>query len=242
VVVDIRCSEVKTKYLYMMGSSANVGKSTLCEGLLSQLLNKGYQAEQLAYIKPMTQCTDKQAVSEFCERKHIAHCSIGSLIFRKGFSKDFIDGLTKNSSLLLQDIMKEIEQLSENKKFVIVDGIGGPATGSVIGISNVDIALLLDAAVVFVGKAGIGSAIDDTILAVGFMQQQGLQNIILIYNKIKPAELIGVKHYLRKRMAELLPDVPILDFIAENTPMDSQSKHQSADKISQWFCAQTYSE
>lgn len=153
-----------------MGSASGVGKTMLCEGLLAQLLLDGYQPEQLAYIKPMTQCTDKQAVTAFCESEHIAHRSIGSLVFKKGFSKDFIDGLSKNSAMLLEDILAEIAQISADKDIVIVDGVGSPSTGSAIGGSNVDIALSLDAPVLFVGKAGIGAAIDDTILAVSFMQ------------------------------------------------------------------------
>ncbi|MCK5191960.1 MAG: hypothetical protein KAR12_18120 [Methylococcales bacterium] len=90
---------MKKKYLYFMGTASGAGKTTLCEGMLSQLLLNGYQPEQLAYIKPMTQCTNKQAVTVFCEHEHISHRSIGSLVFKKGFSKDFIDGLSKNSTI-----------------------------------------------------------------------------------------------------------------------------------------------
>ena len=222
-----------------MGSASGVGKSTLCEGLLSQLLLGGYKPEQLAYIKPMTQCTDKQAVTAFCQREHIAHRSIGSLVFKQGFTKDFIDGLTKSPAELLQELLAEISLISENKDRVIIDGIGNPSTGSVIGVSNVDIARSLAAPVLFVGKAGIGSAIDDTILAVSFMQQQGIENIALIYNKIQPSELVNVKYYVSKRLSELLPNVPVLDFIAEHKQLDSQAKHPSADKVSQWLNAQS---
>ena len=223
-----------------MGSASGVGKTTICEGLLSQLLFNGYQPEQLAYIKPVTQCTDKQAVTVFCEREHIAHRSIGSLVFKKGFTKEFIDGLTKNSAMLLQDILAEISYISENKEIVIVDGIGGPTTGTVIGISNVDIALSLAAPVLFVGKAGIGAAIDDTILAVSFMQQQGIKNIALVYNKIESSELVNVTHYLSKRLAELLPNVPVLDFIANHTQLYGRTKQHSAAKIYQWFNSQAF--
>jgi len=218
-----------------MGSASGVGKTTICEGLLAQLLLDGYQPEQLAYIKPMTQCTDKQPVTSFCESEHIAHRSIGILVFKKGFSKDFIDGLSNNSSMLLEDILAEIAQISTDKDIVIVDGVGGPSTGSVIGVSNVDIALSLNAPVLFVGKAGIGAAIDDTILAVSFMQNQGVKNIALIYNKIQPSELVSVKHYVSKRLAELLPNVPVLDFIVNHTQLSNQAKHRLAMKISQWF-------
>ena len=222
-----------------MGSASGVGKSTLCEGLLSQLLLNGYPPEQLAYIKPMTQCTDQQSVTVFCEREHIAHRSIGSLIFKKGFTKDFIDGSTKSSAMLLEDILAAISQVSDGKDVVIVDGIGSPSSGSVIGVSNVDIALSLAAPVLFVGRPGIGAAIDDTILAVSFMQQKGVQNIALIYNKISPSELVSIKHYVSKRLVELLPNVTVLDFISKHTELNSQTIQQSADKISQWFIPQS---
>jgi len=231
---------VKTKYFYIMGSSSNVGKTTLCEDLLSQLLLEGYLPERLAYIKPMTQCIEKQAVTVFCENKHITHQSIGSLVFNSGFTKDFIDGLTKTSDRLLKDILAEISQISENKEIVIIDGIGGPTTGSVVGVSNVDIAVSLAAPVLFIGKAGIGSAIDDTILAVNFMQQRGIKNIALIYNKIETSELVNIKHYLSKRLAELLPNVPVLDFIANHTQLYGETIHHPLPKISQWFNSQVF--
>lgn len=223
-----------------MGSASGVGKTTICEGLLAQLLFNGYQPEQLAYIKPMTQCTDKQAVTFFCENEHITHRSISSLIFKKGFTKDFIDGLTKNSAILLEDILTEITQISTDKDIVIVDGVGGPTTGSVVGVSNVDIAVSLAAPVLFIGKAGIGSAIDDTILAVNFMQQRGIKNIALIYNKIEASELVNTKHYLSKRLTELLPNVPVLDFITNHTQLYGETKHHPLLKISQWFNSQSF--
>ncbi|NOQ34935.1 MAG: AAA family ATPase, partial [Methylococcaceae bacterium] len=113
---------MKTNYFYIMGSASGVGKTTLCEGLLSQLLHDGYQPEQLAYIKPMTQCTARQAITDFCERKNITHQSIGSLVFKNSFTSDFIHGLTKNSAMLLDDILTEIAHISADKEIVIIDG------------------------------------------------------------------------------------------------------------------------
>ena len=58
--------------------------------------------------------------------------------------------------MLLEDILAEIVKISANKDIGIVDGIGGPRTGSVIGVFNVTMALSLDMPVLFVGKTGIG--------------------------------------------------------------------------------------
>lgn len=222
-----------------MGASSNVGKTTLCESLLLQCMHDGYQPEQLAYIKPMTQCIEKQAVILFCENNHIAHQGIGSLVFNKGFTKNFIDGLTNTSDKLLEDILIEISHISENKEIVIIDGIGNPSSGSVVGVSNVDIAYSLAAPVVFIGKAGIGSAIDDTILAVSFMQQRGIKNIALVYNKIEASELASVKHYISKRLAELLPNIPVLDYITSQPQLNDRTKHHPVSKIFRWFNSQT---
>lgn len=226
---------LKTKYFYIMGSESGIGKSMLCEGLLSQLLTHGYRPEQLAYIKPMTQCTDKQPVTEFCERNQIPHRSLGTLVFNQGFTKNFIDGMTKNSVELMDDVLAAISHISKEKEIVIIDGIGNPATGSVVGVSNVDIARSISAPVLFVGRAGIGSSIDDTILKVSYIQQQGIHNIALIYNKIQPAHRESVKHCLSKRLAELLPNVPVLDFIDMQQKLDIQTKHASAAAIYRWF-------
>ena len=83
-----------TKYIYVMGSESGVGKSTVCLGILAQLLASGFATDQLAYIKPVTQCPEKQPVALFCEQQHIAYQDWNSLVFSKGFTKNFIDGFT----------------------------------------------------------------------------------------------------------------------------------------------------
>ena len=106
---------------------------------------------------------------------------------------------------------------------------------------NFTLTPVIDAPVLFVGKAGIGAAIDDTILAVSFMQQQGIKNIAIVYNKIPSSELISIKRYVSNRLSELLPNVPILDFIVNHSQLTSQAKHQSATKISHWFNSLSFS-
>ena len=129
--------------------------------------------------------------------------------------------------------------ISENKDIVIVDGIGGPSTGSIVGVSNVDIALSLEAPVLFVGTAGIGAAIDDTILAVSFMQQQGIKNIALIYNKLQPSELINTKNYVSRRLSELLPNIPVLGVFANHMPLEAKTIQEPVTRISQWLNSQS---
>lgn len=223
-----------TKYIYVMGAESGVGKSTVCLGILAQLLASGYKSEQLAYIKPVTQCIAKQAVATFCGQTNISYVDIGNLVFKSGFSRDFIDGLTKNSDELLSEVVASIHNIGKDKKMVIIDGIGDPAVGSVVGVSNADVALSLPCSVIFVGKPGIGAAIDNTILCVSFMQNKGLKNLGIIYNKIPPSALADMKRYVTKRLPELLTGITLLGFISEDQVIDECCK-DNVEVIARWF-------
>ena len=223
---------MNTRYLYIMGSKSGVGKSTVCLGILAQLLAQGYSPQQLAYIKPTTQCTEKQAVATFCAEQGIPFIDIGGLIFKKGYTRDFIDGLTPSSNELLASILQTITTIGAGKAVVLIDGIGSPSVGSVVGASNTDIAALLPCQIIFVGKSGIGAAIDDTVLNVSLIQSKHKQNVGLIYNKIPPSELPAMQHYVSKRIVELLPNTTPLGFIAHHEVSFSQA---SSETIAAWF-------
>lgn len=57
-------------------------------------------------------------------------------------------------------IRKAVATISQGKRFVIVDGVGYPAVGSIAGISNADVAKLLGAPVLMIGRPGLGDAVD----------------------------------------------------------------------------------
>mgnify|MGYP003392257992 CR=1 FL=1 len=224
-----------TKYIYVMGAKSGAGKSTVCLGILACLLAAGFKPEQLAYIKPVTQCITQQTVALFCEQTKIPCMDIGKLVFSKGFSRDFIDGLTPNSDALPADVRDSILALGRGKSVVIIDGVGDPAAGSVVGASNVDVALLLPCRVIFVGRPGIGAALDNTVLCVSFMQYKGLSNIGVIYNKIPLAAFDDIKSHVAKRLPALLPEVTLLGFIGCRPGIESPLKHDGSDDMARWF-------
>ncbi|MBS3953318.1 MAG: AAA family ATPase [Methylomicrobium sp.] len=219
------------QYLYVMGAESGAGKSTVCLGILAQLLSDGYAPSELAYIKPMTQCTDRQAVTIFCEQQTIEHRD-AALIFRKGFTRDFIDGLTPDSAALKNGILQKIADVGANKKIVLIDGIGDPATGSIIGVSNASLAKAFSARVIFVSRPGLGAAIDNTVLCVSFINSHGLDNVGLIINNLPLDGVAQNKAYLSKRLADLLPASTVLGAIRDDFKWD---KKLTAEAVNQWF-------
>ena len=224
-----------TKYLYVMGSGSGAGKSTICLGILAQLLASGFPARQLAYIKPVTQCTAPQPVALFCKNAGILYRDIGSLVFRNGFSREFIDGQTPSSKELMAEVLATIVHCGAGKSLVLIDGVGDPAVGSVVGVSNVDVAAASSCRVLFVGKPGIGAAIDNTVLCLAFIRGKDLRDVGLIYNKVPVEQRSEIRNYVTRRIATLLPEATVFGFLAEEKRLDEFARTHARERIAQWF-------
>jgi dethiobiotin synthetase len=223
------------QYLYITGAGFGVGKSTLCAGILAWLLTKGYEPARLAYIKPRNQSNKPVAATSFCERMGITSGEIGASIYRKGFTKDFIDGRTPSSKALRSGLLCEIEELSARKEVVLIDGLGSPASGSVIGVSNADIAAALPCRVIFVGRPGIGAAIDDSLLGVSYLKSKGIRQAWVVYNNVSEVGIDEIRNYVVRRISELMPDVTLLGFIGRDQYLGDQLETADLEQISDWF-------
>jgi dethiobiotin synthetase len=146
--------------LFIAGDRSSVGKSTFSMFFLAALLDMGFPASSLAYIKPVTQCEEEQPVSIFCQANGIACCGVGPIVFYKGFTRAFLSDQTASAAEYLNDAARAVNEISVGKKVVIVDGVGYPSVGSICGLSNADVAKKLDAPVLLIGRSGVGDAID----------------------------------------------------------------------------------
>ena len=225
-----------TAYLYVMGAGTGAGKSTVCLGLLAHCLASGMAAHQLAYIKPVTQCLIKQPVALFCEKYGIACMDIGPLIFKRGFSRAFIDGNTPSSAELLSDVLNAIHTLSTHKTLVIIDGVGHPAVGSVVGVSNTDVATALsDCKVIFIGPPGIGAAIDNTVLCLSYLNASGCDSIGVIFNNLPLNSLADCTDYISRRLPAVLPTTTLLGFIPAIPENISAHPPKTWETVARWF-------
>jgi hypothetical protein len=102
--------------VFISGDRSQVGKSSVCLGLLGSLLKLGYSAADLAYIKPATQCEQPQLVSQWCEEQGIACKGIGPIVFYTGFTREFLKGNAGTSQQLLQDAKAAVDEVNSNLK------------------------------------------------------------------------------------------------------------------------------
>jgi hypothetical protein len=141
--------------LFLSGDRSSVGKSSTCLSLLAALVGLGVDPALLAYIKPVTQCEAEQPVSVYCEAAGIAHVGVGPVVFYKGFTRAYLKGETEPAPVLVASAARAVHALAVGKRFVLVDGVGYPAVGSICNVSNADIARALGAPVLLVGKVRV---------------------------------------------------------------------------------------
>lgn len=177
----------ETKFLFIAGYSSNSGKSSICMSLLD-ILQSEYEISpsELAYIKPATQCTATQGIWKYCKEKGIDYVGLGPLLYYTGYTAERQETEDVNTSEIevLEMVKDSIMKCGKGKRFVLVDGVGYPSVGSIVGASNASIASYLGFPVLLVGKDGLGDAIDTFNLNRIYFEVHGAKVLGCIFNRV----------------------------------------------------------
>ena len=170
--------------IFVSGDRSQVGKSTVCLGLLGALLEQGHRPSDIAYIKPATQCETPQLVGRFCAARGIANCPIGPIVFYSGFTRAFLAGETASAGEMLSEVRQACDELGRGRKVLVIDGVGYPAVGSITRTSNATVARALGAPVLLVGKKGVGDAVDTYCLNRSLFALEGVPVLGAVFNRL----------------------------------------------------------
>jgi cobyrinic acid a,c-diamide synthase len=173
--------------IFVAGDRSQVGKSSVCLGLLGSLLSKGYDPSSIAYIKPATQCEKPQLLWKFCASQGIACEGVGPIVYYPGFTRAFLNGETESREEFIRKTVAAVDKIAAGKRLVVIDGVGYPAVGSICGLSNADVALATGASVVYVGKKGVGDAVDSYNLCTAYFAQFNVPVLGALFNRL-PAD------------------------------------------------------
>lgn len=217
---------IQTKYIYIAGDRSAVGKSSICGAIIHYFVkHKILKKSEIAYIKPMTQCLKATDVARYCLSNGIDCIPIGPIIFKKGYTSSVIAEKEGTRTQRLQSIKSEIVKLSQNKRLVLIDGVGYVSVGSVCNIDNVDVAQLMDAFTVLVIRSGVGDAIDTTNLLLSYYQTKSAKYfkermLGIIYNfktENKGHPIEECKEYVSKYFNANRPNVKLLGWLPPMT-------------------------
>eukprot|EP00537_Pseudo-nitzschia_pungens_P003040 CAMPEP_0172378636 /NCGR_PEP_ID=MMETSP1060-20121228/69523_1 /TAXON_ID=37318 /ORGANISM="Pseudo-nitzschia pungens, Strain cf. cingulata" /LENGTH=636 /DNA_ID=CAMNT_0013106359 /DNA_START=493 /DNA_END=2403 /DNA_ORIENTATION=+ len=230
--------------IFVAGDRSRVGKSSVCMGLIGTLVGKlGVPPSRIAYIKPATQCEAAQLVAKYCEALGVEHRAVGPIVYYKGFTRAFLEGATESSAELLDRAGAAVDTIARDKDYVVVDGVGYPAVGSICGTDNASVARAcgvwavnggnehrnpnrnrndqcprIPVPVLLVGKRGVGDAIDSHNLNAAYFATKGVPVLGSVFNRL-PSEgyysLENCKAAVSSYFASFLPDQSAFGFVPE---------------------------
>lgn len=200
------------KSLYVAATSQHVGKTTSTLGLVSAFRNKGIN---VGYSKPVGQKyvlqngmqVDKDVVLFSDLLGFDADPSVHSpVILGAGATTDFLDNPTRFD--FKNDILRAAHELDRRHELVIFEGTGHPGVGSVVGMSNADVAKLTGSGALMVAEGGIGNTIDMMSMCMEKFYRLDVPIIGVILNKVLVEKREKVEYYLQKWLEPL--GIPLL--------------------------------
>jgi len=170
--------------IFIAGAVTHVGKTTICLSILAALRKAGFQAHELAYIKPATQCEAPDLLAKWCTMEGIEHVSgqNAPLVFYQGFTRSFLAGEQGTSAQWMEKITARVDELAKGRRVIVVDGVGFPAVGSIVGVDNADVAKAARAPVLLVCKSGVGAAVDSFSLNASYFLAKRVPVLGAVFN------------------------------------------------------------
>lgn len=228
--------KTKHKGLFIAATGQNVGKTTICLGMIA-LLQK--QFSQLGVIKPVGQqhvrigedlLVDKDVVL-FKEHFSLpfSYQDMSPVIFPRGFTRDYLDGKIDHS-LLERKIFTSFEAIASSSPFTLVEGTGHVGVGSVVELNNAKVAKLLGLDVIIIAKGGIGSTIDELALNISLCHAYGIKVAGVILNRVQETKREIVMKYVQKALKKW--DIPLLGAIPYNLFLNTPTMKDFASLFS----------
>ena len=195
------------KPLYVAATGQHVGKTTSTLGLVTNLIEHGYN---VGYCKPVGQqhlTIDGQTIDKdvtlFAQMLgfKIEAAIHSPIVMGKGITKQYIDFPERFD--LQQDVLACSKILNERHDMIVYEGTGHPGVGSVADVSNADVARLLNAGVVMVAEGGIGNTIDRLTLSIAQFRHYKVPIIGVIINKVIPEKLDQIEYYVGKKLGQM---------------------------------------
>lgn len=215
---------MKKNAIFIAATDQNVGKTTLCLGILSGLQKR---FSSIGFIKPVGQRhvrIDEQILADkdvqlFKEHFKLtsSYSSMSPVLCPAGFTRDYLDNKI-NQSELLQKVCSSFQTIAQEHPYVLVEGTGHVGVGSIFNLNNATVAKALDLDMVIIATGGLGSAIDELALNIEMCKAYGVRVHGVILNRVFQDKRQMILDYFPKALARwnipLLGAVPFLPYLS----------------------------
>ena len=198
--------------LFVAATGQHKGKTTCTLGIAAALKQKGFK---VGYCKPVGknhiqidgQNVDKDVVLfENVLDFKVQPDKHSPVIIASGVTSAFIN--EPNDFHFREDILLASEYLENEYDIIVYEGTGHVGVGSIIGLSNAQVAKTLNAEVILIAEGGIGSTFDRLNLNLSLFREQGVPVKGIIINKVHPDKIERVTSNLAKALKKI--NIPVL--------------------------------
>lgn len=216
--------------LFVAATGQNVGKTTICLGLLAALKKR---FTNIGFIKPVgqhhimvenEQIVDKDAYL-FKKYFHLKSLwtDMSPVIIPAGFTRNFLNGEITTEKMLKQIILS-FNKISTDHDFTLVEGTGHIGVGSILNLCNARVAAELGLDMVIISSGGLGSAHDELSLNMAMAEKYGVTVKGVILNRVFEDKKLMIKEYFPKSLEKwkipLLGCIPFDSFLSKPTVKD----------------------
>lgn len=210
-----------TPRIFVAATDQNDGKTTAALGLFASLQKR---MGRIGFIKPVGQRfveVDGKQIDEdtvLIDQTFGVHTpleAMSPIAVEPDFTRRYIE--KSNNEQLVRRIQHSFDRAAWEKDFVIIEGTGHAGVGSVFDLSNARVARLLNSKVILVTTGGIGRPIDEVALNKALFDQEGVELIGVILNKVLSAKFEYVRDFAQRGLARLgidllgcIPEEPVL--------------------------------
>ena len=213
------------RQIYLAATGMNRGKTTVSLGLLSGLFERGLTT---GFIKPVGQRyavvdgipADEDAIlmkSVFELPDPLS--ALSPVHIPRGFTKAYINGE------VVEDLAARVRQahagVGAGRDLVLIEGTGHAGVGSVVDLSNAQVARMLGAPVLIVSEAGVGRPIDEIVLNRALFEREGVPVVGAVVNKVDsdahPSLAAILERGLARHGIELLGVLPYRPLLSNPT-------------------------
>jgi BioD-like phosphotransacetylase family protein len=192
-----------TKRIFVAATGQECGKTTTSISLL-HMARKKYR--RVGFIKPLGPKPtiykgrwvdlDAALIAEIFDLDDDLDW-MSPVVLQPGSTRQLLDGKI-SADFLRYSVIEAAEAISRRCDFLVIEGAGHLGVGSVAGLSNPEMARLLNAPMLMVTDAGIGRVIDNVHLNYALCQQKQADLRLVLVNKLLTSKRENTLKYLSK--------------------------------------------
>lgn len=204
----------------MAATRQDDGKTTCCLGLYAALKKR---FPRIGYIKPVGQRFVEVAGKKVDEDSVLVSDTYDVNLPIEAMSPIAVDRMFTRNYLqqgnlgeMKETIVAAFNRVAWEHDFVIIEGTGHAGVGSVIDLSNAQVAQLLGSKVIIVTTGGVGRPVDEVSLNLALFEKQGVEVIGVVLNKVLPSKIEALRPWAEKAFAKMkLPILGVIPYLGE---------------------------